>query len=94
MRNVAKFGIVLVALIPNPSSFRPPGPPVLTSAQYTADFNEVKAIGENTSTVRAADQTQAAKFWYGTALTFWNRAAADEANLARIWVGIHFRTAV
>jgi hypothetical protein len=67
----------LTWVIPSPSSFSPPGPPGLTSAQYTADFNEVKALGQNTSTARTADQTQAAKFWYGTALTFWNRAAAD-----------------
>src|SRR5689334_15701247 len=61
----------------SPSSYRPPGPPALTSPQYTADFNEVKAIGELTSTVRTADQTQAAQFWAGTAVTFWNRAAAN-----------------
>jgi hypothetical protein len=64
-------------VIPSPSSFRPPGPPALTSAKYTADYIEEKAIGELTSTVRTADQTTAARFWAGTALTFWNRAAAS-----------------
>src|SRR5439155_16501164 len=62
---------------PSPSSFRPPGPPALTSAKYTADYIEEKAIGELTSTVRTDDQTTAARFWAGTALTFWNRAAAS-----------------
>src|SRR5262249_8730490 len=71
----------LTWVIPSPSSFRPPGPPALTSAQYTADFNEVKAVGSINSTVRTDDQTQASKFWFGTALTFWNRAA--EANSLR-----------
>jgi hypothetical protein len=66
----------LTWVIPSPSSFRPPGPPALTSPQYTADFNEVKAVGWMNSTARTADQTQAALFWNGTALTFWNRAAA------------------
>jgi hypothetical protein len=66
-------------VIPTPSSFRPPGPPPLTSAKYAADFNEEKAIGELNSTVRTADQTLAARFWAGTALTFWNRAAASAA---------------
>jgi len=66
-------------VIPSPSSFRPPGPPSLTSARYAADFNEEKAIGETNSTVRTADQTTAARFWAGTALTFWNRAAASAA---------------
>jgi hypothetical protein len=66
-------------VIPTPSSFRPPGPPDLTNAQYTADFIEEKAIGETNSTVRTPDQTQSARFWAGTALTFWNRAAASAA---------------
>jgi hypothetical protein len=66
-------------VIPSPSSFRPAGPPALTSAEYTADFNEEKAVGELTSFVRTADQTQAAIFWGSTALTFWNRAAASAA---------------
>ena len=66
-------------VIPSPSSFRPPGPPALTSAKYTADYIEEKAIGETNSTVRTADQTTAARFWAGTALTFWNRAAASAA---------------
>jgi len=66
-------------VIPSPSSFRPPGPPALTSAKYTADYIEEKAVGETNSTVRTPDQTVAARFWAGTALTFWNRAAASAA---------------
>jgi len=52
----------------------------LATAQYAADFNEEKVIGELTSTLRTADQTEAARFWQGTALTFWNRAAASAAT--------------
>lgn len=67
--------------IPSPSSFRSAlGPPALTSAQYAADFLEVKRLGEATSATRTADQTESARFWAGTALTFWNRAAAAAAN--------------
>jgi hypothetical protein len=66
--------------IPSPSSFRSPGPPALTSAQYAADFMEVKRLGEATSATRTADQTEAARFWAGTALTFWNRAAKNAAD--------------
>jgi hypothetical protein len=67
-------------VIPSPSSFRPGGPPPLASAEYAADFNEVKVIGELGSTVRTTDQTEAARFWYGTVTTFWNRAAATAAR--------------
>ena len=66
-------------VIPSPSSFRPPGPPSLTSAAYTAAFNEVKSVADTNSTTRTVDQTMAARFWAGTALMFWNRAAATAA---------------
>jgi hypothetical protein len=70
----------LTWVIPSPSSFRPGGPPPLASAEYAAAFNEEKVIGELGSTVRTADQTQAARFWGGTVVTFWNRAAATAAR--------------
>jgi hypothetical protein len=66
-------------VIPSPSSHRPDAPPALTSATYTADFDEVKAIGDAASTVRTADQTQSARFFAGTAETFWNRVAVTAA---------------
>ena len=67
--------------IPSPSSFRSTiGPPALTSAQYAADFLEVKRLGEFASATRTADQTESARFWAGTALTFWNRAAKSAAD--------------
>ena len=60
----------------SPSQFRPTGPPALTSARYTADFNEVKAYGSLTSTVRTPYQTETAKFWQlDTATAIWNRVA-------------------
>jgi|SRR5450759_1940024 hypothetical protein len=50
--------------------------PALASALYTADFNEVKAYGSLTSTVRTPYQTETAKFWLlDTATAIWNRVA-------------------
>ncbi|MGW5666750.1 hypothetical protein [Micromonospora sp. NPDC003776] len=46
--------------------FRSSGPPTLTSEQYARDFNEVKTVGAVNSTVRTADQTQAAICTTGT----------------------------
>src|SRR5205085_8571367 len=43
--------------------FRPGPPPALDSAGYAADFNEVKAVGGTTSTVRTPEQTLIAHFW-------------------------------
>ena len=53
-------------LMTSPSQFRVAPPPLLTSAQYTAAFNEVKEIGAIGSLARTADQTLSAKFWATT----------------------------
>ncbi len=45
------------------AQFRPAAPPALTSATWTRDFNEVKAMGGRISTRRTAEQTEVARFW-------------------------------
>jgi hypothetical protein len=78
---VPSLATTLPFAIPSPSSFRSPvGPPALTSAQYAADVNEIKSVGEATSATRTADQTESARFWAGTAVTFWNRTATAAAD--------------
>jgi hypothetical protein len=67
-------------VIPTPSSFRPDGPPALTSVEYAADVNEVKALGALVGSTRTEEQTTIGRFWAGTAPTFWNRAATDAAR--------------
>ena len=49
--------------ISSAAQFRPAPPYAVTDAAYTADFNEVKALGGSTSTVRTAEQSQIATFW-------------------------------
>jgi hypothetical protein len=58
VRNVRPF------TLPNPEFFHTSGPAALTSAQYTAEFNEVKALGRATGSTRTADQTLLAN-WSG-----------------------------
>lgn len=62
--------------------FRCEPPPALNSAEYTASFNEVKQYGGKKSTLRSADQTFYAKFWYELSEIGWNRVgrvvAADK----------------
>ncbi len=68
------------------TQYLPPPPPTLTSARYTADYEEVKAVGSATSPVRTADQTLVSRLWAG-APTFtrtnlfaiWNNVARDAA---------------
>jgi hypothetical protein len=68
-------------LIESPSQFRSDGPNALTSAAYTAEYNEVKALGgdpaKGTPTTRNADQTRTALFWTGAGGPFWSATARD-----------------
>ena len=50
-------------VLKSPSQLRPAAPPALTSATWTRDFNEVKALGGKSSTRRTAEQTEIARFW-------------------------------
>ena len=50
-------------LVRNPDRFRTRGPDSLTSRRYTAEYAEVKSLGQDTSTTRTEDQKTAARFW-------------------------------
>jgi hypothetical protein len=58
-------GVTPFAILSN-TQFAPNPPPALTSAEYAAGFNEVKALGSATSATRTADQTLVARLWHGT----------------------------
>ena len=58
------------------------GPPPLSSAEYWAAFNDVRAFGARDSAVRTAEQTETANFWAdgvgtSTPIGHWNKIAAD-----------------
>jgi hypothetical protein len=83
MPNVQPFALITA------TQYLPPPPPTLTSARYAADFDEVKAVGSATSTVRTADQTLASRLWAGAAtftrtnlFAVWNNVARD-ASVSR-----------
>jgi hypothetical protein len=50
-------------VLKSPSQFRTAGPYPLGSAEYAADFNEVKSLGKIDSATRTDDQTHAAAYW-------------------------------
>jgi hypothetical protein len=56
VRNVRPF------TLPSPEYFHTSGPSALTSAQYAAEFNEVKALGSTSSPTRTAAQTELANW--------------------------------
>lgn len=58
------------------SQFRVVAPPALSSAEYGAAFNEVKASGvQGPGATRTAEQGQYAAFWYEFSDAGWNRIA-------------------
>jgi hypothetical protein len=57
------WGAVVPFALSTGSQFRPPPPPAVTSPRYTADFDEVKSLGDVNSTTRSADQTDIGRFW-------------------------------
>jgi hypothetical protein len=59
--------------------FRLGPPPALTSAEYTAVFNEVKSLGIVNSTAATADQALIGRFWNGAIQNYWNEIAQTAA---------------
>ena len=50
----------------SPSQFRPEPPIALTSAEWAADYNEIKDLGARDSAKRSARQAEDARFWLMT----------------------------
>lgn len=71
--NVKLFGLQ------SKEQFRSSPYPALNSAEYATAFNEVKEIGKINSSVRSADQSAYAKFWYEFSEAGWNRVARTVA---------------
>jgi hypothetical protein len=72
-----QFASMTPWVLTRPSLFRPPPPPALTDAVYTADYNEVLTMGEKDVSGRTADQSNLALFWAGNTPLFWNRIAVQ-----------------
>jgi VCPO second helical-bundle domain len=72
-------GQVTPFVVPTADRFMPPPPPALDSAQWVADYNEIKSLGQNTSTTRSAAQTATAEFYLANVNRQFNRAVRDLA---------------
>ncbi len=73
------WGNVTPFVLNNAAQFRPGPPPALTSQAYAQAINEVKSLGQNTSTTRTAEQTVIGKFWAGPIWNTWNEIAENAA---------------
>ena len=68
--------------------FRPGPPPALSSALYARDYNETKTLGGATSIARTLQQTEAVRFWSGTANLFAGLQAAARQLAAAKGLGL------
>lgn len=64
-------------ILKRPSQFRPAPPNALTSAEYAADYNEIKVMGVYSGSGRTDDQSELVRFWGGNAFIDWDRIAAQ-----------------
>lgn len=71
--NVKLFGLQ------SKDQFRSVPHPAINSSAYATDFDEVKLFGHINSTVRSAEQSSYAKFWYEFSEAGWNRVARTVA---------------
>jgi hypothetical protein len=78
------------------AQFRPPPPPALDSAEYAADFNEVKELGGMRSSRRTAEQLDTARFHSELPPSYFTRnfgrfarTTADPVEAARLMAAIY-----
>jgi len=71
--NFKWVGQVRPFLVLSGSQFRTHGPLSVNSDAYSAEFNQVKALGRATGSTRTAEQTEIALFWSDNAFAMWNR---------------------
>jgi PAP2 superfamily len=71
----------------DPARFRPKPPPALDSRTYTDDYNEIKEVGRQGSTMRTSGQSDTAQFWSPSATAMWT------ANVRSLAAGMDLLTA-
>jgi len=67
-----QFATVTPLTLKRPDQFTTEGPPAITSEQYAAEFNEVKALGGQSGSSRTEAQTLMAGFYTANPFFFYN----------------------
>ena len=82
---LGQFATVTPLTLQSPDQFPTEGMPALTSAQYAAEFNEVKALGAQSGSSRTEAQTRIAGFYTANPVFFYNtglRVIATDQGLS------------
>ncbi len=70
------WGSITPFVLGSGRQFRPAPPPPITSRAYARALNQVKSLGQDSSTTRTADETTLAKFWGAAPIwNVWNEIA-------------------
>jgi membrane-associated phospholipid phosphatase len=70
------WGTITPFVLRSGQQFRPPAPPPITGAAYARALNQVKSLGQDTSTTRTPDETTQAQFWGASPIwNVWNEIA-------------------
>jgi PAP2 superfamily len=72
-----QFATMTPWVLRRPSQFRLPPPNALNSPEYAVDYDEVKAMGVYTGSLRSDDQSELSLFWAGNTPLYWNRIASQ-----------------
>jgi hypothetical protein len=75
-----QWGSVTPWVMERGSQFHPGPPPALSSAEWAADYNEIKEIGAKKSAKRTSEQTEMARFWTITGPQSFDPIARQLAN--------------
>jgi len=97
----AQWGMIRPFVLSSASQFRPAPPLDPKSARARVEIEEVRAIGGKTSSVRTAEQSEIARYWYESSPQGWNRVARvvaadrglDEWESARLLALVNFAMA-
>jgi len=75
-----QFATVTPLTMKRPGQWRTEGPPAITSPEYAAEFNEVKALGAQSESSRTPAQTLLAGFATANPLFYMNKGLRDIAT--------------
>jgi hypothetical protein len=78
------YGRVTPWTMTSGSQFRPAPPPLLTSANWAKDVNEIRELGGRTNSRRSAEQTDIARFWFVTGPQAWNPIVRQLAAMKKL----------
>lgn len=74
------LGNVRPFILQDADQFLPDPPPSLQSSEWVEGFNQIKTLGQVTSSTRTAEQTAIAQFWSANIVRQYNRLAREVAE--------------